>query len=635
MRNDGGVVSSSATAATPVANADSCIPQPPAGSNIIEVPANGSVLVDFSSVFPSKDQGIWAGLTSGSLLTSGTLKDSVERAELILTPLFAFDGAPPQAPKVVPLWVRSRFWSDGWQEFCNLVSLVILLAAGGIVSIWVHAGIPNTTRALNLKRRLEATDIKVKGLGGPIDSRWRVLLAKRLEALKGHLNSTLWVFPSFSAVLDQCTKDVEAFEVWVDCVYTVGLVLQEATEQLSDGLPPTMMAMIHAHCRAALAPMESGCTTPEEIQKMQALSKTVTGLLESVVNGAPISDLESAITERQERLRNRVQALAAALPEFESLAKQATDESVKITPKNYIDRDTATLKLDLLNDFQMLRDRLSSAKAKGDVRRAEAVTASAAAGATSSLKAGAISGPPVSPPDPPDEGLAEVWECAKRIDSHADRFMKYIRPESPASLERAELFLREMKEDIYTDGLRNEIDKQPPALDFVTVPSVIDVGVPIIFRMNFSRDILNGAAATREWRCEWDFGDDSQPENGWSVFHYFRLPGTYVVKVTLHDLVTGEVIKRLPERSVKVGADEIPRGFLARLLLLLPRLLRWVSPETKLELARLMLVLAAAVIGLVAVAQQKVEGLTFLQAVGAVAALGFGADTLKNLVTRQ
>jgi hypothetical protein len=54
-----------------------------------------------------------------------------------------------------------------------------------------------------------------------------------------------------------------------------------------------------------------------------------------------------------------------------------------------------------------------------------------------------------------------------------------------------------------------------------------------------------------------------------------------------------------------------------------------------LEASRLALILAIAVFGLLAVAQQQAQNLSWLQAVGAVFALGFGADTVKNLVTQK
>ncbi|HYR41566.1 MAG TPA: hypothetical protein VER98_00965 [Terriglobia bacterium] len=575
-----------------------CNPNPSKAPNIIEVPANGSALIDMSSAL-DKPSGI------RPLVTSGSLKDSIETAELMLTPVFDYNGIRPQAAKILPLWIRFRYWNDGWQEASNLLSLIVLLAIGGITSIWLHAGMPNTTRALALKNRLRATEDRVQGLGDSIDSRWRVLLAARVEMLNNRLFGTLWIFPSFAPVLDQLTSDLETFEAWVDCAYRVGLVLQELRDQLSQGVPPTTTAAIETHCRAALEPMETGFTTAEEIVGMRAACAAAVGLMEAVVNEKPIPELEATIKERENRLRTDKDVLTKCFGDCASLVEQVTvDPAPPLTPDNYLDRDAASLKLELLNSFRMLSTRITFA-------------AAAAAGAGAS-----VTGP--------------SCPAMIRLHKYSSRFMNYLRPEGTESLQRAEMFLREMKEDIYTDDLLEEAEKTPPALDFVTVPDEIHAGAPILFRPAFKRGILNGAAARREWTCEWDFGDGSRRENGWAVFHYFRNPGDYSVVPTLYSVITGSPIAKLPPQQIRVcNGSGKPEQRVRWFIRLFPRAWSWLSPETKLEASRLMLVLATAVIGLIAVAQQRIESLSFLQAVGAVCALGFGADTLKNLVSHR
>jgi hypothetical protein len=99
-----------------------------------------------------------------------------------------------------------------------------------------------------------------------------------------------------------------------------------------------------------------------------------------------------------------------------------------------------------------------------------------------------------------------------------------------------------------------------------------------------------------------------------------------------YDITVSDSVVELPAKTLKVSrlTQNKPTRFDR-----LKRAVAWFSPETKLEASRLVLVLAAAVIGLVGVAQQKVDGLTLVQAIFAVCALGFGADTLKNLLTQR
>jgi hypothetical protein len=76
--------------------------------------------------------------------------------------------------------------------------------------------------------------------------------------------------------------------------------------------------------------------------------------------------------------------------------------------------------------------------------------------------------------------------------------MDYIRPETCRLLQRAQLFLVEMKEDFYVEALQAEGRKNPPAADFITVPAVADANQPVLFSLRFAREDLNGVAACRE-----------------------------------------------------------------------------------------------------------------------------------------
>jgi hypothetical protein len=59
------------------------------------------------------------------------------------------------------------------------------------------------------------------------------------------------------------------------------------------------------------------------------------------------------------------------------------------------------------------------------------------------------------------------------------------------------------------------------------------------------------------------------------------------------------------------------------------------SAENRLEFGRLLFALAITVFALLATARQQIQSMTFLEASGAAIALGFGADTVKNLLTQK
>jgi hypothetical protein len=207
-------------------------------------------------------------------------------------------------------------------------------------------------------------------------------------------------------------------------------------------------------------------------------------------------------------------------------------------------------------------------------------------------------------------------------------FRAYIQAESYESLRIAQLLLTEMHQDFYPPLLVAAAAKTPPALEMHAAPSPVQTLVPTALSLRFERAELNETAALREWTCSWDFGDNTDPEKGWDVYHCFLKKDNYVVTASLMDLqgnpiVTGQPIKRTIEVVDSTPAKK--RGFR----------IPTITPEAKVEAMQLAFVLAIALSGLYATARGKVETLDGPTAVLAVIAIGFGADTLKNLLTQK
>jgi hypothetical protein len=220
-----------------------------------------------------------------------------------------------------------------------------------------------------------------------------------------------------------------------------------------------------------------------------------------------------------------------------------------------------------------------------------------------------------------------------RLEAHRERLFAYLRPDAPESLRLARLFVIEMRQDIYEPALLAEMQKTPPALAVLIQPVIAEPETPVHFALRFNRDLLNDAAVCQEWACAWNFGDGSQRETGWEVYHSFGKNGVYDVAVDIANLDGQVVTQTAILQKTQVGRLIGPMPAAERIL----RAWRWMKPhaETMLEASRLALVLVVAVFGLVTTARQQATTLTTLEAIGAVFALGFGADTLKTLITER
>lgn len=547
----------------------------------VHLPANSTTYLDVSSPAP------WA-----YWLTAGTLKDEAIKGDLILEPVIGSAALHQPLPaKVLPVTFRLSYWSPFWQQLFNLVVLFLLLAVGGVASIWVHYGMPNTTRALALKKRLNGLQAQVQGLDPAVDSRWRVLLESRVKSLLGELDSAFWVFPSFGTLLDTLTKNADEFQEWVTVAYGVSLVLEQvprATQALPGGIPPTIHRWIERKSAGALRPMETGFTTPEEIEGMKSDLKAAQNYLNLTLTGAPIPDLDKEIQQRETRLKPLLAALPTAYPSFAGLLNQVTASvtaGTPPTPADYVARDTSSLKAHLLGELLQLQNQAPAA-------------------------------------------VAAASSASTRLTAQTPRFLSFLGSNTYDSLRLAQLFLDEMRQDIYAGGvLEEELRKQPPALTIRIEPAEVTVGKPVQMALRFNRDILNEAVARQEWKCSWDFSDGPATEVGWEVYHSFSKAGVFPVKVSIIGL-DGVALTATPlTRDLTVIAEAGTQKTRAARV--------WMAPETKLEASRLALVLTLAVVGLMATARQQAQSLSFLEAVGAVIALGFAADTLKNLVTQR
>jgi len=554
------------------------------GNNFIDLPPGGTTHVSLTQ------SSLTADFLKPGLITAGTLKDEILKGTLILEPMFEGDAVTRPLPaKDLAVTFRLSYWRKNFQQFCNIVGIFLVLALGGVLSIWVHSGMPNTTRALALRRRINALETRIRGLGVSIDSRWRVLLESHLPALRRELFATPWVFPAFATTLDGLTKKVDMVQQWVDITYSASIVLHQADQDMHL-IPPTILRWIQERCTHALTPIESGFTTDAEIAAMQATLDTARNYLTVIMTRVQHAELDQEITDRETRLQPALNALAAAQPQFASLVNQvAATIGTPLTPVNYIERDMRSLKVDLLQIFDQRTNQF----------------------------AGAPAGSPAA-------------DALARLQTYGSRFMTYLVPDTHESLRTALLLVNEMRQDIYPEALIDQVTQGAPAVVITTDPAPVHAQSPVRLGLCFNRQLLNEAAARQEWTCTWDFGDNTTPEDGWEVFHSYELPDTRQVQVTIRDLDANPVVTSAPiTRHVIVRAGPEQSALRRGWYFMSP------EPETRLELVRLAIVLALALFGLMTTAQQQAQNLSFLEAVGAVVALGFGADTIKNLIVQR
>ena len=593
------------------------------GTAPIELPPNSVRTIDLAAPV-----SWWTLFTAW--LGTGSLKDDVTPGALELNLVHSGATLTQALPsKWLTLAMRTSFWRSPWQQAWNLSFLCLLLFIGGTFSLLAHHAIPNTTRALGLRRRLKIAEHRLEQLGGRLDSRWRVLLQSRCDEIDGELDNALWIFPDFATTLDRLTATTTAVEQWTEVVADVVLVLDRANTAVRDRIPPTLLIWTERCCAKALAPLEHGTVSPEQLQETKALVRQAQQWLDS--RDAPNPDLEKVIMARETRLKPRVpQLIAASGSTFGGLLKAFDDlAGSPLSPTDYADRDALSLRVELLNEYVELLARATGTPAPPPPA-AQPVSQQPAA-------------QPVAQPASEDDALS-------RLKKGGEILFPYVTAETYESLRQARIFVEQMRQDIYATALQGELGP-PPRLAIVVQSGRVQAGVPVYFTLRFHRSILNQAAATQEWEYTWDFGDQQRTEEGWSVRHTFKeskaKPG-YTVKVVMRDLNGKPVDRGSVELDLPVEASTSPasshrlpvdpsarlpwreRSRLGRALAL-----SLGPPENRLELGRLLFALAIAVFALLTTARQQIQTLSLIEAAGAAVALGFGADTIKNLLTQK
>ena len=158
---------------------------------------------------------------------------------------------------------------------------------------------------------------------------------------------------------------------------------------------------------------------------------------------------------------------------------------------------------------------------------------------------------------------------------------------------------------------------------------------PLEFCVCFNSHAIEKAAAREEWTCQWEFGDGLH-EAGWNASHYFMLPNKngfhappatdFTVRATfrdhdgnlLNDPATNQPLAI--ERKVQVRPSSHHGVF---------------GDRARTEVLKLIAALLIAVFALVAGAREQLMKLDILPGLIAVFMVGFGADTIKNLLTKN
>jgi len=194
------------------------------------------------------------------------------------------------------------------------------------------------------------------------------------------------------------------------------------------------------------------------------------------------------------------------------------------------------------------------------------------------------------------------------------------------ALQAARLLLDELRCNTFPDDLEWELTDYPQRVEIKSNPPAPVLNEPTELSVWFHRQDCEHAAARDELFCRWTFqpapNEVSCPdERGWNVWHVFGAPGSHEVEVRFRD-AAGRPVR-------KSGGEEVVVRKTFRIAKIKTR---WYL-RFNIEMLQFLVSLVVVVIALMAGAMEKIEELDDLHAIGTLIAIGFAANTVKNLIT--
>jgi hypothetical protein len=521
-----------------------------------------------------------------SASVAGIFKDETKDGTLTLR--FSPKGpvAVPGLPEqTLPVRAQLAAW-PAWRHPISVLVVFTALLAGGLCSLLLNQWFPNRLRRLDLEEKLADAAARTRNLSFRVDSSLRILVRVERYRLLRLLNSRYAFSPEMARVLAACAEATDRLSAKVGLLEQIDTV-EGDLRALGLAVAPTLADGVAARLRKAADRLRSPQPTDAEMQEAGALVAEATARLSAL--NQPDPDFVAALQGRLDALQSAL-GFSSALrksPQSQKLAAplralyEYLDGPPQLTglrPGEYVDHDLKLLRLALVHEYLRLHA------------------------------------------DIDDEARA-------RLDARGGRrFAEYIGSPSCDSYWQARLVVREIRDDIDTSEVEEQILKKRARI--VAQPADPRPHQAVELSAVFTADGYNRASARDEYVCQWTFehaDSDGRPtrwlETGWSVQHFFPKPGSYKAKATFQrkdgSLVADQTnMVTVIDADVTVGNDNQA----------------WFGNRTWIEVVRFGIVLFATILGLLGGAREQLMRLDVVAGLVAVFLIGFGADAVKNIL---
>ncbi len=523
-----------------------------------------------------------------SLQLQSFLKDEPDRPDILVS-LSAIRPSSSDATvlKTLPIAGNLNVLGSVTRQAGNYLLIVVFLTLGGVCSLLLSQLIPNRLQRINIRESLSQLSLKTADLSTRIDSRLAVLVRLERRRLSDVLRSRNSFSPDFASVASEATAGALKLHARVGLLELLDSVLGRLAKMAAVGAPPSQIEAINRFVQQATVLLSKAEATDADVIAAQSSITQASDMVDKLNQRDPT--FAADLARRMQLLKRDIDGTSGTstyvrlLPVFNGLLQAlatfvnglAPNNPEPISPDRYTELDVIYTKLNLAREYILLMERAPA----DDVRQRLARRETALLGYL----------------------LSDNWE----------------------SLQRARRLLREMKDDIYPERLREAA--RAGQMYIRMDPDIAYEMASLEFCLCFQNALLDSSAAREEWTCKWKFGDDLEG-SGWTISHYFQLlrrrPSSFAVHVRLFDADGSPITNEdgspiVVDREVLVRLSDQRRG---------------VGERSIVEALKLGAALLIAVFGLVAGARDQLAKLDVLPGLVAIFLIGFSADTIKNLL---
>ncbi len=541
-----------------------------------------------------------------------------------------------------PIPVSLRMNRLGPEVTESLFALYVMgfLLLGGILSLLANSILPNMLKRIAYEKQLAALGDRTSSVTYRVDSYVRVLLRLERKKIEFALREATWYSLSIAEKIDAVAIDIAR----LDKRLTIAEQIDELSHRFEDiaaTAPPSATDVVDQVLQSACEQLHSFNLPADVLAEANNLVTKADSEMDALADSAQQAKRVAAnFKELTTRLavfpKDLYPDLQAALPGIFRFFGFAFDDPTNIVPPMLFSIDHAIAAGHIILDYAMVR----ACIAKGGT------------------------------PQCPNAGK----DACERLMARECRLIEQLGTLSWKCLREARILVQEMRENVYEEDVieaiwKREVDKKPVARIVFDTQRARPY-LPIYFSLSFDNPRFKNAAALNCLSFRWTFPGDMF-EEGSKVCHYFvgNEPETVFgwdgdqpdegtthksadhQHHTKHDKEERSWLSKQWKKWQQKRKRQ-KRGFTTRILLTVQKLDE-VSVSAKIheqikldprkrqgrsrawvEIVRFGLAFGVALAGIEAGAIDQLRKLDFLAGTIAVIALGFGADSIKNLLTQ-